>query len=95
MMDGAFDKVMKSLSLVILSWLLGLPIFLIFFEVDNMAPVGILGVAIIFIFVGRVGYTWVNDTKKGKIFYAILPAILSLLLLLLLLIITLGGFSVG
>lgn len=93
MTDTAFDKVMKSLSLVILSWFLGLPLFLFFLELDNMAPVGILGIAIIFIFVGRVGYKWINDTKKGKIFYAVLPAILSFFLLLLLFIISFGGWK--
>ena len=95
MIDSTFDKIMKSLCLVLLSWILGLPIFLVFLEIDNMAPIGILGIAIIFIFVGRVGYYWINDYKKGKIFYAVLPAILSFLLLLLFFVITLGGWSVG
>ncbi|TSC88675.1 MAG: hypothetical protein G01um10145_842 [Microgenomates group bacterium Gr01-1014_5] len=95
MTDSTFDKIMKSLCLVLLSWILGLPIFLIFLEIDNMAPIGILGIVIIFIFVGRVGYYWINDSKKGKIFYAVLPAILSFLLLLVFFIITLGGWTVG
>lgn len=93
--DVKYDSVVVKYLKLATSIVISIFTLTIAYSINDNQTFGLFVLLFVIFFPTVCSYFWINDSKKGKIFYSVIVLILALFTLLSIVFIAIAGFSIG